>query len=177
MTTQVVIRALRADDIDAVQAIEVAAGRAFADVGLPEIADDEPSPAPTLEARAAAGRGWVVTDDQDRSLAYVIVDIVDGAAHIEQVSVHPDASRRGLGRALVDHVAQWALDNEASALTLTTFRDVPWNGPYYERIGFRILDERELGPGLRAVRAHEADEGLDPGRRVCMRRELPPVAS
>jgi hypothetical protein len=58
------------------------------------------------------------------------------------------------------------------AVTLTTFRDVAWNAPYYERCGFRVLDETELGPGLRRVRDTEAAHGLDPARRVCMRRDL-----
>ena len=43
------------------------------------------------------------------------------------------------------------------AVTLTTFRDVPWNAPYYERLGFRTLAADEITPGLAAIRAHEAD--------------------
>jgi hypothetical protein len=50
--------------------------------------------------------------------------------------------------------------------------DVPWNAPYYTRCGFRALDDRELTPGLRAIRAHEAAIGLDRWPRVCMRRDL-----
>ena len=56
-------------------------------------------------------------------------------------------------------------------LTLTTFAEVPWNAPYYARIGFRVLADAELSPGLRAIRAHEAALGLDRWPRVCMRRE------
>jgi hypothetical protein len=58
------------------------------------------------------------------------------------------------------------------ALTLTTFRDVPWNAPYYARIGFRVLVEAELTQGLRGIRDAEAAHGLDRWPRVCMRREL-----
>jgi hypothetical protein len=57
-------------------------------------------------------------------------------------------------------------------LTLTTFADVPWNGPCYERLGFRQLTGTELTPGLRAVRAEEAAHGLDEWPRIAMRREL-----
>jgi hypothetical protein len=59
-----------------------------------------------------------------------------------------------------------------AALTLTTFSQVPWNAPYYERCGFRCLDEAELTPGLRAIRRHEAEMGLDRWPRLCMRRDL-----
>jgi len=172
VSARVSIRPLRLDDIERVTAIEVAAGQAFVDVGLPEVADDEPFTATTISSYADDGRAWVVADEQDAALAYILVDIVDDAVHIEQVSVHPDAARSGLGRALIDHVAVWAAGRAGSALTLTTFRDVPWNAPYYERLGFSVLEEAEIGVGLRAVRDHETAEGLDPSLRVCMRRDL-----
>ncbi|WP_206604336.1 hypothetical protein [Arthrobacter pityocampae] len=59
-----------------------------------------------------------------------------------------------------------------SALTLTTFADVPWNAPYYARLGFAIVAPERLTPGLRAVRDHEAAVGLDAWHRVAMRRPL-----
>jgi hypothetical protein len=59
-----------------------------------------------------------------------------------------------------------------AALTLSTFRTVPWNALSYERIGFRPLDEPELTPGLRELRRQEAADGLDPRARVCMRLGL-----
>ena len=75
-------------------------------------------------------------------------------------------------RGLIEHVARWAEANGLDAITLTTFTDVVWNGPYYERCGFRLLAESELTPGLRAIRAEEAAHGLDRWPRACMRREL-----
>src|SRR6266568_4857348 len=107
-----------------------------------------------------------------RPVGYLLADLVDGAVHVEQVSVHPDAARQGIGRALIDHVARWAGRKGAEAVTLTTFRDVPWNASYYLRLGFRRLAEEELGPQLRAVRRREAAQGLDRWPRVCLRRDL-----
>jgi hypothetical protein len=57
-------------------------------------------------------------------------------------------------------------------VTLTTFRDVPWNAPYYQRCGFRILDDGEITPQLQVVRREEARRGLDRWPRVCMRKDL-----
>jgi hypothetical protein len=57
-------------------------------------------------------------------------------------------------------------------VTLTTFRDVPWNRPWYERLGFRVLGEDELGPELRARRDEEEHLGLPAALRVCMRRDV-----
>ena len=52
-------------------------------------------------------------------------------------------------------------------MTLTTFADAPWNGPYYRRLGWRDLPAAELGPELASIRRHEASLGLDacPGRQ------------
>src|SRR5699024_9035775 len=79
-------------------------------------------------------------------------------------SVAATHARRGLGRALIEHAAGLARERGAPCLTLTTFAQVPWNAPYYERIGFRTLDENELSPGLRAIRDAEAAHGLASGR-------------
>ena len=133
------------------------------------IADDEPPSVAELEAYRVAGRVWVVDGEDGTPLAYVLVDVLDRAAHVEQVSVDPAARGRGLGARLLEHVAAWAASNGMQAVTLTTFRDVPWNAPYYERLGFAVLTEPEIGPELRARREAEAAHGLDPETRVCMR--------
>ncbi len=166
------IRPTSAADGEALIEIERAAGARFRDVGMPEIADDDPGSVEDLAEYAAAGRSWVAVDDVGAPVGYVLVDVVDGNAHIEQLSVRPAAQGAGIGRALLDHVTTWALGRGAPALTLTTFRDVPWNAPLYEHLGFRVLAEPELGPELCALRATEAAHGLDPATRVCMIRPV-----
>jgi N-acetylglutamate synthase-like GNAT family acetyltransferase len=98
---------------------------------------------------------------------------VDGCLHVEQLSVDMGSARRGLGRTLLEHAARRAAADRLPALTLTTFERVPWNAPYYARLGFRILDDAEVTPGLRAIRQREAETGLDRWPRVCMRRDVP----
>ncbi len=88
------------------------------------------------------------------------------------MSVHPDAAGHRLGQALIDRADAWAVDDGLSALTLTTFVSVAWNGPYYERLGFRYIDPADETPGLSAIRAEERAAGLDRWPRACMRREL-----
>jgi GNAT superfamily N-acetyltransferase len=120
----------------------------------------------------SAGRAWVSVDDGDRPVAYLIAEVVDGDAHVEQVSVRPSHARRGLGSALIETLAEWAASRGLPALTLTTFTAVPWNAPYYERLGFRVLADAEIGDGLRAIRCAEAAHGLDAWPRVAMVRPL-----
>lgn len=139
--------------------------------GWTPVADDEPPPVAVLDGFVDDGRAWVVERD-GAVVAYLIADVVEGCGHVEQVSVHPDHAGHRYGAALVEHLAAWSRDRGHPALTLTTYRDVPWNGPYYARCGFRILDGGELGPGLRAIREGEAARGLDRWPRVPMRREL-----
>ena len=166
------IRAARVTELATLQAIERAAGLMFGDVGMPEVAQYDPWPLPVMAARQGAGRLWVVANDDDQPVAYLIADLVDGCLQIEQVTVHPGSARRGLGRALLDHAANRAAADGLPALTLTTFAHVPWNAPYYARCGFRVLDDAEITPGLQAIREREAAMGLDRWPRVCMRRDL-----
>ncbi|GAA0492706.1 GNAT family N-acetyltransferase [Streptomyces olivaceiscleroticus] len=166
------IRAARADELPRLQDIERAAGRCFRDIGMPEIADDAPPPLSVLGRHQRTGLAWVAADDADAPVAYLIAAHVDGNLHVEQVSVHPDSARRGIGRALLARCAEHAVDRRLPALTLTTFADVPWNAPYYARCGFRILDDAEIGPLLQRIRRQEAAHGLDRWPRVCMRKEV-----
>jgi hypothetical protein len=73
---------------------------------------------------------------------------------------------------LLEHACEWALGEGLKAVTLTTFANIPWNAPYYERCGFRRLPADDLTPGLLRIRREEADRGLDAWPRVCMRRVL-----
>lgn len=166
------IRPARADDLPALQVVEVEAGRLFADVGLQSVADDPPLPLHALAGFQHDGRAWVSVDDEDRPVGYALALEVDGLGHLEQLSVTPAAGRQGRGRALVEVVVAWARERGAPALTLSTFRDVPWNAPWYARAGFRPLAEGELTPALVQLRANEVAAGLDVSRRVLMRREL-----
>ena len=164
------IRPLAPGELATAQEIERAAGRVFADVGMPEIAADEPLPAAELDRYRRAGLAWAAADAGDEPVGYLLAEPVDGALHVEQVSVHPAHARRGIGRALLEHAARHAGAAGLPALTLTTFERVPWNAPYYRRCGFRVLTEQEWTPGLRAIREREAAHGLDRWPRVCMRR-------
>jgi GNAT superfamily N-acetyltransferase len=160
------IRTARPNELPLLQSIELAAGVLFRDIGMTDVASHPPPSLEVFEHFRQAGRLWVTADDQPTG--FVLVKLVDGAAHIEQVSVHPDHQGRGLGRALIDHVDSWAAGEGLQALTLSTFRSVPWNGPYYARLGF--LELAELTPGLVEIRAEETAFGLDPAERIFMRR-------
>lgn len=166
------IRQAEEVELELLRDIELAAGEYFRDHGMPEVADHEPPTVEVLAEFRRAGRIWVTVDPDDRPVGYLLTDRVDDNLHVEQVSVHPGHARRGIGRALIEYVASRAAAEGVPAVTLTTFAEVPWNGPYYRRCGFRTLAEPEWGPELRAIRAREAALGLDQWPRVAMVRDL-----
>lgn len=104
-------------------------------------------------------------------VGYVRVEFAGGQPHIESVSVRPRFMRQGIGSALVEAACGWAAEQGFSEITLCTFAEVPWNGPFYATLGFAEVPDP--APELRELRTEEARLGLDAiGRRCVMRREL-----
>ncbi|KLU09030.1 MULTISPECIES: GNAT family N-acetyltransferase [Kocuria] len=154
------------------QGIEVRAGLLFLELGMDAVAADPPPGLPELEQERRYGRIWVSTDEEDHPVGYLRLHSVDGAPHVEQLSVDPAHGRRGHGRALLEQAQRWATASGAHRMTLTTYRHVPWNGPFYARQGWRELAPEELGDQLTAVRAAEAAHGLDRWPRLAMVKDL-----
>jgi GNAT superfamily N-acetyltransferase len=163
------VRPATEEDHPALQAIEMAAGELFRPLGMDDIADSEP---PTLDELAEAVAVWVAIDDQDRPVGYAWVELVDGHAHLEQLSVRPEHGGRGIGTQLLDAVATWAWAQGHREVTLTTYRDVAFNAPLYARRGFEVVSEAEWTDEIRQVVEEGAAHGLDPALRVVMRRRL-----
>jgi len=169
-----IIRVARAAEVPRLRDMDWDAGQIFRDIGMPEAAEFEPRTLDELADSQRAGLLWVAADEGDEPASFLMAVLLDGCLHVEQLSTAPASARGGLGRALLDEAADRARAGGLPALTLTTFADVPWNGPYYERCGFRVLAGDEITPGLRAIREHENALGLDRWPRVCMRRDITP---
>lgn len=169
------IRAARPDEMERLRGIELAAGEIFRSCGMDAIADDEPLTVTELALYQARGGALVFTDTSDIPVAYLLIEYLDGSAHVEQLSVHPSHARRGLGSELLDVAEKRAQAEGFEWLTLTTFRDVPWNAPYYRRLGFEELDPEMLDDGLRGILECEGLVGLSRWPRVAMRRRVRPT--
>lgn len=103
-------------------------------------------------------------------VGFCTVDTLDGAAHIGELAVDPAHGRQGFGTRLLEASVSYAVRSGYSAITLTTFRDVPWNGPWYLRRGFVELPESQWGPELRDQWEVERAAGIDLAPRIAMRR-------
>ena len=166
------IRAGRADEAERLRAIEWAAQQSFAEVGYPELALGEPVAAEVLQQAAAIGLLLVAADARDEAAGFAICEEIDGSLYVRELDVHPEHARQRLGARLLDAASELAQRRRLPALTLTTFRSVPWNAPYYARLGFAEMREDEIGPGMALVLARQRAAGLDMDNRVAMRRDL-----
>ena len=173
MNAPIVVRAARVDDVRAMQAVSIAAAERFRGVDDPRIARSADAPpywTEGLERASREKRTWVAVDDGGSVIGFAVAWVVDGEGHLDELAVVPEHGRRGVGRALVDEVVAWTVAQDLASITLTTFRDVPWNAPYYEKLGFHVVDP--LTPALQALIDQQATWGLEPSLRVVMRRSL-----
>ncbi|MEO3872363.1 GNAT family N-acetyltransferase [Nonomuraea sp. B12E4] len=156
------VRWAEAGELAGLASIEQAADGLFEQVGIV-------FPPGTTMIEEASGPGPVLVEGEPPA-GFALVGWVDDNLHLEQLAVHPDSMRQGIGGRLVTAVIDHARACGAPAVTLTTYRDVPWNAPWYARHGFSVMPEAEWGPELRALVAHERELGIEVAPRVVMRR-------
>ncbi|MDR3512418.1 MAG: GNAT family N-acetyltransferase [Caulobacteraceae bacterium] len=167
------IRPARPHEAGALPAIERSAGALFASLpDLAWIAGHELTPAEFYGPLIVAGSVWVAESPDAGLVGFVAAETVLGVLHVWELAVHGAFQQRGLGRRLmtaaVDHARALGLE----AVTLTTFRDVAWNAPFYESLGFEIADERTLAHRLSDILRGEVVRGLPGERRCAMRLSL-----
>jgi GNAT superfamily N-acetyltransferase len=124
-----------------------------------------------IEACGRAGAVFVATAD-DRPVGFALVGFLDRALHIHELDVAAPHGRRGLGRRLVEQACAFAAAEGAPAVTLSTFRDVPWNAPFYRKLGFHFVPQNQWTPAFIMLHHREMELGLPVERRGFMRKDL-----
>lgn len=166
------IRLARPDEVGRLREIEDEAGERFNGLDIFDPSLDSSFSLDEMYRLAKLNQVWVTCDKNDTPVGMVLASVRDGNAYIEELDVLPEHGRRGLGTRLIDQVCIWAIENGCSAVDLSTFRDVPWNGPFYRKNGFRDLTIAEWTTEMPKIRDSETAQGLAPEARVFMRREL-----
>ena len=157
------IRLAEKAELLCLQEIERAADTLFPVGRLP----DPDDVMPLEELVKAQDNGLLLVAVWEGAIAGFAVSQVSGdLLHLAEMAVHPDYGRRGIGTQLLTAVIQQAMDRDLSGVTLTTFRDLPWNTPFYEKRGFRILSNSELNPMLWEILTKEKRLGMK--KRVAM---------
>ena len=153
--------------------IERSAGELFRTIpDLSWIADHEVMSAEAHLARIAEGTVWVAQDQGASLIGFLTAERVGDELHIWEISVHSGHQGRGVGRQLMEAAEAYARRTGISALTLTTFRGVRWNEPFYARLGFETLEGAAIGDRLSALLRDEVLHGLPGERRCAMRRMI-----
>lgn len=70
------------------------------------------------------------------------------------------------------HIINFAQLNHFKTVTLTTFKDVAWNKPFYENLGFEVLYQQDLKPYLKQKIEHEVTQGFERESRCAMQLRL-----
>jgi GNAT superfamily N-acetyltransferase len=167
-----IIRSARIEELTMLAQIERAAAALFLDTPYDFLANDEPLSLDFVQQRFQAGQVWVAVDQQGIVIGFAITREVDDTIYLQEMDVDPAHGRRGLGAVLVETVCSWAKLQGYKAISLSTFRDLPWNAPFYAKLGFRILDESKLSISFQQIRRQERDSGLPISDRVMMSYEL-----
>ncbi|NQX27310.1 GNAT family N-acetyltransferase [Microbacteriaceae bacterium VKM Ac-2854] len=145
-------------DIDPALEVERAADSRFGPGLLPS---DDVTAADSFEAAR-----FFVAERDGRIIGFALAAEHNTAMHLEQLSVHPDEGRRGVGSALLQSVIDDARALGCDSITLTTFRSVVWNAPFYARRGF--VEPVPLPVPLAEMLAGEERMGFDPADRVAL---------
>lgn len=130
------IRAATPDDHQVIERIENAADRLL----IERLQPDRWNPASAGAERDAAA-GFLLVGETDVDSGPAVVGFahvleVDRFAHLEQLSVTPEHGRRGFGRRLVEAALHEARTRGYRRVSLRTYAEVPWNAPFYARLGF-----------------------------------------
>jgi GNAT superfamily N-acetyltransferase len=145
-------------DLDRLPQIERSAAEAFIGTGVPVKAISGITPAEAWRKALVASTLWVVDDGDGAPLGFLGAEADDQDLHIKELQVTREHQGQGLGRKLMDLVIDWARCEGFSTVSLTTFRHIPWNGPFYAELGFK--EPRQTPEHLAQILQLEAARGL-----------------
>jgi GNAT superfamily N-acetyltransferase len=165
------IRRASPDEIDQMVAIDDDACTLYVEAGLD--ADLGPQHPYSIAERACwtrcarQGSAFVAGPPNAPPVGLLVMDRIDGAPYLEQLSVRRTAMRQGLGRRLLERAIAWA---DREPLWLTTYAQIPWNRPFYERHGFVTVPESACPPGMVKILDEQRHALPAPEARIAMRR-------
>ncbi len=158
-------------DCAQLQAVELSANRRFADVGMDDVAMEPAPDAAAWEPHCANSNLWVSVDAQDRPFGFLAAGPMGSFLFLYELAVAHDHQRQGAGHALLSAAEAGARALGLGEVFLTTFRDVPFNAPYYQRRGYRMVADEDLPAALQPVMDAERQRWSAPGRWRCAMRK------
>lgn len=159
-------------DIEAMRGVERRAASLFTTIGY-DFCVTGPVRDPEEHLRVMANGVVFAGRAGDQALAgFAMFEPMDGEVHLVEIDVDPAFQRMGLAKALIAAGEDWARAKGFDAITLTTYRDVAWNAPYYARLGFVAFEPAAERVGLLETINREAAWGFAFAPRIAMRKTL-----
>ncbi len=162
------IRLATADHVPLLAAIEIAAAGIFPPGSIPDHIRSDSTPIETLLEAVQGGLLWVALSGEGEPVGYALMQLVEDAALLAQMDVHPDHMRQGIGSALVEQAVEHSRLFKKATLYLTTFTHVPWNAPFYAKLGFVAMNSADAPPFLKDILENEKRHGLSNRTAMCL---------
>ncbi len=178
MTPAIHVRLAVEGDLPALPAIERRAGERFRALGVQEAMLADVTTPEELASAFRAGLLWVAhvsatsTGPGGEIVGFAYCETLGKDLLLGELDVVPEYGRRGIGASLVRQVCAAGRDRGYGAVILTTFRRVPWNAPFYARMGFVWLPRGAWSTEVGELVAQEEAAGLRAADRIVMRFAL-----
>jgi GNAT superfamily N-acetyltransferase len=166
------IRPAHPQEIALLPQIENAADERYVRLGLRCVLEMPPHSIAALEEGRQRDMLWVATSPRNRVVGFALMALTGGTAWLDQLSVLPRWQGRGLGASLIDRTAERARELGHDMLYLSTYLDVPWNAPFYQRRGFAPLPRGVWPTAFRRQFMIENSHGHPPWRRTIMQSRI-----
>lgn len=172
-----VISPARREDVGRIIEIDLAAGQLFAPTGLlsAEALEDH---VPEDDLLNAIDRGFLKVARTRGGLVagFFLASERGNGLYLEQISVDPAFGKKGIGRQLMQHLFDLAEDIGVNEITLSTFRSLAWNGPFYTRLGFEEVDREQMEPFMLEIEEAQAPY-MDVSKRMFMKKPIRKAAT
>jgi GNAT superfamily N-acetyltransferase len=167
-----VISLAEPEDVCFLPDIERSAGQIFKaysdELGLRDDLFDHVNSVETFSKAQQACQLWIAKTIGGELIGFALVVQIEGFAHLEELAVLPSHGRQGVGSALLMAVCTWAKTAGFTAVTLRTFKSIPWNEPFYKSRGFQVVESSSLSGGHGQLEIFEQQRGLRIDTRITM---------
>lgn len=172
-----ITRAARPTDLPFLLATSNSARTTFATIpSLSDLASPEKDTSAKLLEILSHGLIYLV-ETTPQIAGFIATQPHDNVVYIAEIATHADYRGKGIGSVLLEAVFEYAVaeaknaGNATARVSLTAYADVPWNGVWYRRKGFREVEAGSLGAWhVEKMRVDKEERGLvrEGCRRCCM---------
>jgi GNAT superfamily N-acetyltransferase len=160
----------RPEHLSALADIELEASKIFPSDLLPAGLSGQTVSPEALHDGLTDGLLWVIVESDGSPVGFILLSVHDGMMFIKEMDVHPHHQQQGLGSALIRTALSAARQRGFTRAALTTFSSLPWNAPFYRKLGFTTLEYGNTPEVIRTILNNECEAGLKD--RVAMIKDL-----